>query len=115
MIGAKYEIEKFLGNNNFTLWQRLMKDLLIQQKVHKALSCKSKIPETMKKAELEDKDEIAANAIRLILSDEVVNNINVEDCTTVKKMWKRLKKLYMANNFSNKLYLRKELYSLHMS
>ena len=30
---AKYEIEKFGGNNNFTLWQRRMKDLLIQQKI----------------------------------------------------------------------------------
>ena len=82
MTCAKYEIEKFLGNNNFTLWQRQMKGILIQQKVHKALSGKSKFLETMTEAEWEEMDEIAASAIRLNLSDEVLNNINVEDCTT---------------------------------
>ena len=112
---AKYEIEKFGGNNNFTLWQRRMKDLLIQQKIHKALSGKSKMPETMKEAEWEEMDETAASAIRLNLSDEVLNNINVEDCTTAEEIWKRLEELYMAKNLSNKLYLKKELYSLRMS
>ena len=78
MTCVKYEIEKFLGNNNFTLWQRQMKGILIQQKVHKALSGKSKI--------------LAASAIRLNLSDEVLNNINVEDYTTTEEIWKRLEK-----------------------
>ena len=92
-----------------------MKDLLIQQKIHKALSGKSKMPETMKEAEWEEMDETAASAIRLNLSDEVLNNINVEDCTTAEEIWKRLEELYMAKNLSNKLYLKKELYSLRMS
>ena len=82
MTGAKYEIEKFLGNNNFTLWQRRMKDLLIKKKVHKALFSKSKMLETMKEVEWEETEEIVASAIRLNLSNEVLNNINVEDYTT---------------------------------
>ena len=53
------------------------------------------------------------HAIRLNLSNEVLNNINAEDCTTAEEMWKRLEELYMAKNLSNKLYL-KELYSLRM-
>ena len=81
MICAKYEIEKFSGNNNFTLWKRRMKDLLIQQKVQKVLSSKSKMPKTMKNAQWEEMDETVASAIRLNLSDEVLNNINMEDCT----------------------------------
>ena len=76
---AKYEIQKFVGNNNFTLWKTWMKDLLIQQKVHKALSGKSKMLETMKEFEWEEMEETAASAIRINLSDEVLNNINVED------------------------------------
>ena len=91
-----------------------MKDLLIQHKVHKELSGKYKMPETMKEAEWEEMDEIVTSAIRLNLSDEVLNNINVEDCTTAEEIWKRLKELYMAKSLSNKLYL-KELYSLRMS
>ena len=74
---AKYEIEKFAGNN-FILWKRRMKDLLIQQKVHNALSSKSKMLETMKEAEREEMDETSTSAIRLNLQDEVLNNINVE-------------------------------------
>ena len=70
------------------------------------------MPETMKEAQWEDMDKTITNAIRLNLSDEVLNNINVEDCTTAEEIWERLVKLYVANNLSNKLYLKKELYSL---
>ena len=93
-----------------------MKDLLIQQKIHKALSGKSKMPETMKEAEWEEMDETAASAIRTqSFRQSTKTNINVEDCTTAEEIWKRLEELYMAKNLSNKLYLKKELYSLRMS
>ena len=58
-------------------------------------------------------DETTASTIRLNLSDKVLNNINLEDYTTAKEIWKRLEEFYMAKNLSNKLYL-KELYSLRM-
>ena len=79
------------------------------------LSGKSKILETMKEAKWEEMDETVTSAIRLNFSSEVLNNINVENCTTAEEIWERLEKLYMANNLSNKLYLKKELYSLRMS
>ena len=82
MTGAKYEIEKFSGNNSFTLWKRQMKDLLIQQKVHNALFSKSKMLETMKEVEWEKMEETVSSAIPLNLSNEVLNNINLEDYTT---------------------------------
>ena len=69
----------------------------------------------MKEAEWEEKDETAASAIRLNLSDEVLSNINMEDCTTIEEIWNRLEELYMAKNLSNKLYLKKELYNMCMS
>ena len=72
------------------------------------------MPETMKEAQWEDMDKTITNAIRLNLSDKVLNNINVEDCTTAEEIWERLVKLYVANNLSNKLYLKKELCSLRM-
>ena len=112
---AKYEIEKFAGNNNFTLWQRRMKDLLVQQKVHKVLSGKSKMLETIKEVEWGDMEKTTANEIRLNLSDEVLNNINLEDCTTTEEIMKKLEELYIEKNLSNKLYLKNELYSVRIS
>ena len=38
MSSTKYDVEKFYGKGNFSLWQRRMKDLLIQQGVHKGLT-----------------------------------------------------------------------------
>ena len=73
-----------------------------------------RMPKTMKEAKWEEMDETTTSAIRLNLSDEVLNNNNVENCTTAKEIWKRLEELYMAKNLSNNLYL-KELYNLHMS
>ena len=72
------------------------------------------MPETMKEAQCEEMDETIASVIQLNLSDEVLNNINMEDCTTAEEIWERLQKLYMANNLSNQLYLKKELYGLRM-
>ena len=54
---------------------------------------KSKMPESMKEAKWEEMSETATNAIRFNLSDEVLNNINVENCTIVEKIWKRLEEL----------------------
>ena len=51
MSSTKYDVEKFCGKGNFSLWQRQMKDLLIQQGVHKALLGEEKKPEVMKDVE----------------------------------------------------------------
>lgn len=38
----KYELEKFNGKNDFSYWRMQMKNLLISQKLHKALAGKIK-------------------------------------------------------------------------
>ena len=75
MSGTKYEVEEFGGKGNFSLWQRRMKDILIQQGVHKALLGKTTKPEKMSDENWEEMDEKAASAIRLNLGDEVIHNI----------------------------------------
>ena len=57
-------------------------------------------------------DEKAANAIRLNLGDEVIHNI--QEAKTANEVWEKLEGLYMRKNLTNKLYLKKQLYSLHM-
>ncbi len=44
MSSNKYEEESFCGKRKFSLWQRWMNDLLIQQRIHKALLGKVKKP-----------------------------------------------------------------------
>ena len=112
MSSTKYDVEKFCGKGNFSLWQRRMKDLLIQQGVHKALLGKEKKLETMKDIEWVEMDEKAASAIRLNLGDEVIHNILV--AKTSKEVWEKLEGLYMGKDLANKLYVKKQLYSLHM-
>ena len=109
---TKYEVEKFCGKGNFSLWQRQMKDLLIQQGVHKALLGKVKKPEMMKDVEWVKMDEKKASAIHLNLGDEVIHNIL--EAKTVKEVWEKLEGLYMRKNPMNKLYMKKQLYSLHI-
>ena len=75
MLSTKYGLEKFCGKGKFSLWQRQMKDLLIQQGVHKALLGNEKKLEKMKDEECVEMDEKATSTIRLNLDDEVIHNI----------------------------------------
>ena len=91
MSSTKYHVEKFYGKGNFSLWQRRMKDLRIQQAVHKALLGKEKKPKTTKDEKWVEKDEKAASAIHLNVGDEVIHNI--QQAKTTKEVWVKLKGL----------------------
>jgi len=112
MSNTKYEVEKFTGKNNFSLWQRRMKDIMIQQGVSKALDGKTKKPAEMTDSVWDDLDAKAASSIRLNLGDEVIHN--VLDSETAEAIWKKLEGLYMRKNLTNKLYVKKQLYGLQM-
>jgi len=53
----------------------------------------------------------------LICADEVMYNVmyNVMDEETATGLWSGLETLYMTKGFSNKLYLKKQLYGLRMN
>ena len=57
-----------------------------------------------------DIDERAASAIRLHLSDDVLNN--VIDEANINKIWTKLKSMYMSKMLINKLYMKKQFYAL---
>ena len=73
---------------------------------------KEKKPEKMKDEEWVEMDEKAASAIRLNLGDKVIHNIL--EAKIAKEVWKKLEGLYIRKNLTNKLYVKKQLYSLHM-
>ena len=54
----------------------------------------------------------ATSTIQLCLIDEVMYNAMDEETTT--RLWSSLGTLYMMKSLSNKLFLKKQLYGLHM-
>ena len=90
---TKFEVEKFNGKENFSLWQKRIK---------------SAKPAGMSNEDWEEMDLKAASTIQLCLPDEVMYNVMDEETTT--GLWSRLETLYMMKSLSNKLCLKKQLY-----
>ena len=78
----------------------------------KALLGKSKQPYTMIDDEWSDLDERALSGIRLCLVDDVLFNIVSEK--TAAGLWTKLEKLYMKKSLTNRILLKRQLYSLRM-
>ena len=106
---VRLSIKQFNGKDNFTFWQRKMKNILIQQKVHVALKEK---PTTMKDEDWEEKCEIAKSSIELHLADNVL--LHIGEKMTAKEAWDKLESTYMGKTISNKLLLKEQLFSLKM-
>lgn len=109
---AKFEVEKFNGKNNFELWKLKARDMLVQQGLHRALDGKAKKPAGMDDDDWEDLDMRALSSIRLCLADEVLFNIVGEK--TAAGIWSRLESLYMTKSVTNRIYLKRQLYTLRM-
>jgi len=108
---TEFEVEKFDEKSNFLLWKMRVTSLLVKEGTHKALFGIEK-----KASKIEDDEwEIdfhAETTIILYLSDEVLYNIMNEETTV--RLWCRLESLYMTKSLSNKLFMKKQLYSLWM-
>ena len=109
---AKIDVVKFDGTGNFGLWQRRVKDLLVQQGLVKALYEKAKKPETIMDDEWEELDMKVVNTIRLYLADELM--YDVMDDVSSAAIWLKLKSRYMSKSLTNKLNLKRKLYELKM-
>ena len=109
---TKFEVEKFDGKSNFLLWKLRVTALLVKEGVYKALEGEKKKSSTMTEEEFRDIDFRARATIILCLSDEVLYNVMTE--TTAAAVWCKLESLYMTKSLSNKLFMKKQLYSLRM-
>ena len=110
---AKVDVVKFDETGNFGLWQRRVKDPLIQQGLVRALYGKAKKPETMTDEEWEELNMKAANTIRLCLADELMYDV-MDDVSTAA-IWMKLESWYMSKSLTNKLNLKRKLYELKMA
>ena len=107
---AKLDVVKFDGTGNFGLWQRRVKDLLVQQGLVKALYGKARKPETMTDDEWEELDMKVVSTICLCLADELMYDV-MDDVTTAA-IWLKLESRYMSMSLTNKLNLKRKLYEL---
>ncbi|KAK8949495.1 hypothetical protein KSP39_PZI005278 [Platanthera zijinensis] len=110
-MAAKFEIPKYDGKIDFGLWQKRIKAVLVQQGLHKALLGKEKSGK--KDDEWEELDLKAISTVQLCLADEVM--YNVAEAETTADLWKKLEELYLSKSLTNKLYVKRQLYSLRMS
>jgi hypothetical protein len=89
-----------------------MHDLLMQQGVVKALLGKAKKPVTITDEYWDEIDVRALSAICLCLVDDVLFNIvSGEDNSG---LWMKLESLYMTKSLTNRIFLKRQLYSLCM-
>uniref|UniRef100_A0A2N9FI38 Uncharacterized protein n=1 Tax=Fagus sylvatica TaxID=28930 RepID=A0A2N9FI38_FAGSY len=109
---ATVGLVKFNGTGNFGLWQRRVKDLLVQQGLVKALYGKTKKLEKMTDDKWEELDMKAVSTIRLLLADKVMYDVMEENSTA--RIWLNLEKRYMSKSLTNKLHLKQKLYGLKM-
>jgi len=107
---TKFEVEKFDGKSNFLLWKMRVTPLLVKESIHKALLGIEKKSLKMEDDEWNNIDLRAKMTIILCLSDAVFYNVMNEE--TIAGFWSRLESLYMTKNLSNKLFIKKQLFSL---
>ena len=112
MGSTRFDIEKFNGDNDFSLWRIKMKALLVHQGVEDALAGESKLPATLTDKEKKEMMSKAHSLIILSLGDEVLREVAGE--TTAAGVWLKLEGLYMTKSLTNKLYLKKRIHQLKM-
>ena len=112
ICARKFEVDKFNDKENSLLWQKKVKALLAQHGLHKILQGKLAKPVGMSDEDCEELDLKTTSTIQLCLADDVIYNVIDEEMAT--GLWLRLETLYMTKSLSNQLYLKKQLYELHM-
>ena len=83
---TKFDVVKFDGSGNFGLWQRRVKDLLVQQGMMKALYGKQ--PKGMDDMDWKDLEAKVAATIRLCLADDVMYHVMDEE--SLAAIWLKL-------------------------
>ncbi|KAD3641560.1 hypothetical protein E3N88_30784 [Mikania micrantha] len=110
---TKFDIEKFNGKNDFSLWRLKMRALLVHQGLVDALKGEVGLPVGLSDSEKKQLMEKAHSAIILSLGDRVLREVSKE--TTAASVWTKLESLYMTKSLANRLYLKKRLYTFQMT
>ena len=87
-MAAKFEIEKFNGNNDFGIWRLKMHALLVQNGLQKALKGNNALSDKLLDNEKDELLEKAYTHILLFLSDGVLRKVAQEK--TASGIWQKL-------------------------
>ena len=112
MASAKYEVEKFTGQNDFGLWRLKMRALLVHQGLEEALQGEAALDSKLDDKEKKILMDKAHSAIILSLGDKVLRQVSKEK--SAAGIWSKLEGLYMTKSLVNRLYLKQALYSFKM-
>ena len=110
MSSQKFEVEKFNGSNDFTLWKLKIKAPLVQQKCTAAIEGEEKLPAGLSAAEKEEVVSRAHSAILLSLADEILRE--VADETTAVGLWRKHESKYQKKSLTNRFYQKMRLHTL---
>lgn len=113
MSSARFDIEKFTGMNDFSLWKVKMHAILVQQGLAMALESESKMPDTLTKVQKTDILQKAHSSLILSLGDKPLREVAKE--TNAAAIWSKLESLYMTKSLANRLYMKQHLYSYKMN
>ncbi|GMP50192.1 hypothetical protein CsSME_00016910 [Camellia sinensis var. sinensis] len=110
--GASFMIEPFNGSNDFTLWQQRVKNILTREGLVKALLKKSNKPEDIKDDKWEELRELANSTIQLYLGNNTLREVISE--VDPAELWAKLEMRYKSKSLTNRLSLKRQLYTLRM-
>lgn len=102
-------MELFTGRNNFSLWQSMAKDILIQQGLHDTLE--DSTLEGVEPKKWSDMKLRAVSTIRLALAPKIKYTVLEE--SDPKALWEKLAKMFESKPLANKLFL-KDLLEIRM-
>ncbi|CAL8999567.1 unnamed protein product [Prunus brigantina] len=103
-------LKPFDSKDDFTDWQRMMKNVLIQQDLDDALSGKKPTgmtDETWTKVLKKAKSSVEIHLTRSVRS-------HITEKMTAQEAWEKLENVYTGKAVSNKLFLKDELFGLRL-
>lgn len=106
--GSRFDVEKFDGRINFSLWKCEVKDLLVRDGLHHALKGVEKKPKDMTDDDWTEYDLQACSTIRMCLSKEVKHTVITE--SSAAAMWKKLEDTYMTKSLTTRIFAKLSLF-----
>ncbi|KAJ9546957.1 hypothetical protein OSB04_019500 [Centaurea solstitialis] len=109
----KFDLPLLERDTRYPLWKITMRDVLIQQSLHKCILGRAFMPGAWSEEDKELNDLKAQSLIRLHLSNDVLQDVAEEE--TSYQIWTKLDKMFMEKSLPNKLHMKLKLYALRLS
>ncbi|CAM6111332.1 unnamed protein product [Calypogeia fissa] len=101
LMAPKFEVEKFDGKINFSLWARKVTNVLIQQGLEKTIT--NGQPTDIKDADWEDMLVQVCNTIELFFANNILKNV-LGMKRNVKEIWDMFTQLYQEKSLTTRIY-----------